>query len=443
MIKFILSFLLLFPSVVFSADCSPISGTSNWSQGKGNCSWNGAEGIQSAYTDTWSGYGCGLRYDSCPSGTKSVGNQSRTSYDCRQNGDGSYSLAFYDSHVWHYCAPTPNNGDGNCAPYESGEPDCDNCNINPFKVGCACSPSKIIQKGMCCDEGVFTTDMTACRLSACNHNGICDSGESIFTCSDDCNIKIPCGDGICGNGEDASNCAKDCWCGNGSCEGGESRKSCPADCGTDIPDGPSCGDGTCDAGESSANCSEDCGNSIFTGTLPDTPGPYTPTPPPVDPPPATTGNSVWVLGGQIFSYITNKSLDVNVAGPVEVKTGTGTIVASSSDTFEVVRATAAILSRYQVVYEELSATPLLGLVTKLLLPLPESALTYYSTSYTAPAIPLLSSGGPVKSLFPPTNYPLFGADFVIPMPYIEDALALLRWFLLLGALYLSFRIAVS
>jgi beta-lactamase superfamily II metal-dependent hydrolase len=136
--------------------------------------------------------------------------------------------------------------------------------------------------------------------TACDLDGVCETGESCMTCPSDCpsGPGASCGNGVCepGNGEDCHSCPSDCngvtggkpsgrfccgdgspgcgdarcttdgfactdtpvassCCGDGSCTGLESPWTCELDCGAP----PFCGDGTCDTSEDPCSCSTDCG----------------------------------------------------------------------------------------------------------------------------------------------------------------------------------------
>jgi len=81
-------------------------------------------------------------------------------------------------------------------------------------------------------------------------NGVCDGGETVFTCDYDCGF---CGDGLCTVFENGQNCPEECGpsCGQGTCDPGEDAFTCPLDCGY-------CGDGYCSPDEDYIVCPVDC-----------------------------------------------------------------------------------------------------------------------------------------------------------------------------------------
>lgn len=100
----------------------------------------------------------------------------------------------------------------------------------------------------------------------CCGNGICDNGETSFTCVADCPLLTftICGDGNCDEGEGFLSCPADCplqiitVCGDGVCNGNENVFNCFDDCAVPTP---FCGDGNCDYdnGENAMTCTYDCG----------------------------------------------------------------------------------------------------------------------------------------------------------------------------------------
>ncbi len=146
-------------------------------------------------------------------------------------------------------------GDGVCSPCGENPTNCsdDCCRTPEGSTGCG--------DGFCLGFGCGENPDTCpddCG-TACG-NGICDRGESPFSCAEDCKKQV-CGNGVCeptDNGPDE--CPQDCkgYCGNCECEPGrgEFLFNCPTDCG-------SCGDGFCSTTcehlkESPETCPEDC-----------------------------------------------------------------------------------------------------------------------------------------------------------------------------------------
>jgi hypothetical protein len=90
-------------------------------------------------------------------------------------------------------------------------------------------------------------------------DGMCDDGETCFSCPRDCGLCKNCPDGMCNDGKTCSSCAPDCGpcpgCGDHVCQPTENCYTCPEDCGTC----PGCGDGTCEPDETCASCPADCG----------------------------------------------------------------------------------------------------------------------------------------------------------------------------------------
>lgn len=98
-------------------------------------------------------------------------------------------------------------------------------------------PSELCSNGQDDDQDGLTDCLDPdCAQSpycaGCDHDGVCDPGETTVSCADDC-PPATCGDGTCDPGENALLCADDCQpvCPNGACEPTEDATSCPQDCG--------------------------------------------------------------------------------------------------------------------------------------------------------------------------------------------------------------------
>ncbi len=153
-------------------------------------------------------------------------------------------------------------------------------------------------------EGDAYASTSSSGSSACDLDGVCETGESCMTCPSDCvsGSGASCGNGVCeaGNGEDCLSCPSDCngetggkpsgrfccgdgdgdgpvgcgdsrcttggfscdsapaassCCGDGTCTGIETPWTCELDCGAP----PFCGDGTCGTSEDPCSCATDCG----------------------------------------------------------------------------------------------------------------------------------------------------------------------------------------
>jgi endonuclease I len=139
-----------------------------------------------------------------------------------------------------------------------------------------------------CDDADCDADPT-CQ-SACDDDGICESGEDCNNCPNDCfsGSGASCGNGVCeaGDGEDCVSCPADCagvqtgkpsgrfCCGDGD---GENPVGCDAalcDSGgwvcTTVPAVASCcGDGFCEGGEDATNCLIDCAECTVNGDCDD------------------------------------------------------------------------------------------------------------------------------------------------------------------------------
>ncbi|EPX57944.1 hypothetical protein D187_004478 [Cystobacter fuscus DSM 2262] len=159
-------------------------------------------------------------------------------------------------------------GCGSSLPGEDLEPD-----------GLARSSDALVE--MCPAIPLAAGEQSALLPSYCYYcgDGMCQGGESQYSCPDDCGYPSYCGDGVCSAaaGESDLNCATDCYCGDNLCNGSESVNTCPRDCGcpnlcgngvcnnnettgtcwTDC--GTLCGDRVCNGGENASNCAQDCG----------------------------------------------------------------------------------------------------------------------------------------------------------------------------------------
>ncbi|MCX8194130.1 MAG: hypothetical protein N3G19_02085 [Candidatus Pacearchaeota archaeon] len=116
-------------------------------------------------------------------------------------------------------------------------------------VGCICGDD-ICQAE--CGENVVSCCQDCC--ADCDHDGICDLGETFANCPD---CVIYCGNLICepDKNETQENCPIDCaFCGNNICEPekGETWQNCP-DCYA-----AKCGDKICELAETNKNCCKDC-----------------------------------------------------------------------------------------------------------------------------------------------------------------------------------------
>lgn len=125
----------------------------------------------------------------------------------------------------------------------------------------------------CCPAGCTPANDSDC--SACDNDGVCESGEDCDNCPNDCigdtGGTPGCDNGTCEPGEDCNNCPQDC---RQKTNGNPNNRYC---CDGDLPDcgdsrcseggfacGPvgggfCCGQDGCEAGEDSCNCALDCG----------------------------------------------------------------------------------------------------------------------------------------------------------------------------------------
>ena len=88
--------------------------------------------------------------------------------------------------------------------------------------------------------------------SRCDHDGICDTGESCASCPEDC-----------ANQHGGGGC-----CGNALCEAGEDAAACFADCGTAAAAETACGDGVDDDRDGLLDCMDpDCCTSVSCAPL--------------------------------------------------------------------------------------------------------------------------------------------------------------------------------
>lgn len=187
-------------------------------------------------------------------------------------------------------------GDGQCVISEEGCYSCStDCGECPGGEGSSCAGRCGYNTEECwCDElchpyadccadvCLQCSMLPGCSSDQCN-NGMCDEGESCYSCPADCGDCNLCGDTHCGDQEDCWSCPADCGacedCGDGECVGPEDCHSCPMDCGY-CPDCENavcgnlencfacpqdcgdclggCGDGECAATETCDNCAEDC-----------------------------------------------------------------------------------------------------------------------------------------------------------------------------------------
>ena len=148
-----------------------------------------------------------------------------------------------------------------------GEECCDGACVDPLTsadhcgalCGVACGDGEVCSGGNCecspdhsmCGDVCVPAATAVCNPTIQDTNtepcGVCGGVRSqTRTCAGDCSW------GAYGSW---SACSITSCCGDGVCDGGETCGDCAADCGAC---GPVCGDGVCDSGETCAGCQADC-----------------------------------------------------------------------------------------------------------------------------------------------------------------------------------------
>ncbi len=159
-----------------------------------------------------------------------------------------------------YCQPFINIPCSSTFPACNGEcPGTQICQYGGSSAGCICvTPSDCGGSFSTCggtclgsESCIYAGTYCACGTPGTCPNGICEVGETCYTCPSDCGVcggGLSCGDGICASGENCAACPDDCGscpplCPNGACDSGETCTNCPDDC------GPCCPNGVNDPGE--------------------------------------------------------------------------------------------------------------------------------------------------------------------------------------------------
>merc|ERR1711862_217682 len=139
---------------------------------------------------------------------------------------------------------------------------CNDFRCSPGGIKCDHEESPLVT--FCCGDGICNGEETSltCEIDNCVElcgNGVCDEseGENSDTCPKDCNCNL---DGICDSWETINSCSLDCTCGNRQCDYdlGESVANCMSDCACNANyDFEPWGD--------EKNCPRDCGISALYG----------------------------------------------------------------------------------------------------------------------------------------------------------------------------------
>ncbi|MBW8001797.1 MAG: hypothetical protein FVQ80_07205 [Planctomycetes bacterium] len=208
--------------------------------------------------------------------TYAVFNKSGTkTYVAYNPGSAGITVNFSDSTTLNVPAYTQSSytqggpvcGDGTC---DAGEDQCScsgDCGTPPAtETNCTDGVDEDCDGAADCADPSGDCDSDPACQSACDNDGVCETGEDCTNCPNDCISKTGgdpashycCGDGTCEGAEDSSNCGIDCGapvCGDGTCDPGEDYNNCPADC---DPPAQCNSDGVCDPGEDCNGCPSDC-----------------------------------------------------------------------------------------------------------------------------------------------------------------------------------------